>query len=360
MRKNKKMGEIIHTPVIVCNNGGCTAKLGPEMLHYVLNQLPKGVKDDNLLVGYESSDDAAVYQLNDRIAFVQTLDFFPPMIDDPYLFGKIAATNALSDIYAMGGEVKTALNIVCFPETYDLNILGEILRGGAEQVMAAGGTIAGGHSIYDHEIKYGLSVTGIIDPKKIYSNCGVKKGDQLILTKKLGTGIITTANRATEQTDVSSSLQEGMKEAIESMTTLNKDAANVIKKYKVHACTDVTGFGLLGHLHEMLHHQYSAHVNVQEIPYFLEAYHQAEEFMLTGAAQRNRNHLSEFVHFEGVTFPMEEILYDPQTSGGLLIAVAPEDAKIAEEELQSLGMPAKIIGEILDKDSNEIFVIGTN
>ena len=175
---------------LFCKGGGCTAKLGAGILSRVLSKLPQGPKDENLLVGYDSKDDAAVYKISDDIAFVQTLDFFPPMVDDPYTFGKIAATNALSDIYAMGGEVKTALNIVCFPEKMDLNILGEIMRGGAEKVIEAGGTLAGGHSIADSDVKYGLSVTGIVNPNKIYTNNGAKPGDALILTKRLGVGII--------------------------------------------------------------------------------------------------------------------------------------------------------------------------
>ena len=171
--------------IVFCKSGGCTAKLGAGVLEHILERLPKGKKDENLLVGYDSKDDAAVYRLNERQAVVQTLDFFPPMVEDPYIFGKIAATNALSDIYAMGGEVKTALNIVCFPESMDLNILGKILQGGAEKVQEAGGSLAGGHSIADSDIKYGLSVTGVVDPEKIWENNGAKPGDCLILTKRL-------------------------------------------------------------------------------------------------------------------------------------------------------------------------------
>ena len=184
--------------ITFCQGGGCTAKLGAGILSRVLERLPKGPEDPNLLIGYDSKDDAAVYKVSDDIAIVQTLDFFPPMVEDPYTFGKIAATNALSDIYAMGGEVKTALNIVCFPEQMDLNILGEIMRGGSEKVIEAGGTLAGGHSINDTDVKYGLSVTGVVHPDKIYPNNGGKPGDKLILTKKLGVGIISTANRVQE------------------------------------------------------------------------------------------------------------------------------------------------------------------
>jgi len=231
----------MHEEIVFCKGGGCTAKLGPGILASVLEKLPKAA-DPHLLVGFDSSDDAAVYKLTDDLAVVQTLDFFPPMVDDPYTFGQIAAANALSDIYAMGGEVKTALNIVCFPEKMDLNILGAIMLGGSEKVREAGGILAGGHSIADSDVKYGLSVTGIIHPDKIYKNNACQEGDQLLLTKPLGVGIVCTAQRIGE------SSQEAMDLAILSMTTLNKYAMDIIRNYRVHACTDVTGFSFLGHL----------------------------------------------------------------------------------------------------------------
>lgn len=229
-----------------CKGGGCTAKLGAGALNKVLGMLPGGPADENLLVGYDSRDDAAVYRISDEAAVVQTLDFFPPMVEDPYIFGQIAAANALSDVFAMGGQVKTALNIVCFPEDMDLNVLGQIMRGGSEKVIEAGGNLAGGHSIADDSVKYGLSVTGIVHPDRIYSNNSGQPGDSLILTKKLGVGIICTAERIGEASP------ESMKEAVASMTALNKSASEIARKYRVHACTDVTGFGLLGHLHEMM------------------------------------------------------------------------------------------------------------
>ena len=207
--------------IVFCKGGGCTAKLGAGVLSRVLSMLPRGPYDENLLIGYDSKDDAAVYKLTDDVAVVQTLDFFPPMVDDPYTFGQIAATNALSDIFAMGGEVKTALNIVCFPEDMSLNVLGEIMRGGAEKVIEAGGTLAGGHSIADDSVKYGLSVTGVVHPDKIYPNNMGQPGDMLVLTKKLGVGIICTAYRMGEAS------KEAMQEAITSMTTLTKKAAEI-------------------------------------------------------------------------------------------------------------------------------------
>ena len=337
--------------ITFCKSGGCTAKLGAGLLSHVLEKLPKGKMDENLLVGYDSKDDAAVYKVSEDLAIVQTLDFFPPMVEDPYIFGKIAATNALSDIYAMGGEVKTALNIVCFPENMDLNILGEIMRGGSEKVIEAGGTLAGGHSIADSDVKYGLSVTGIVHPDKIYPNNQGKPGDCLILTKKLGVGIICTANRVGEAS------KEAMDEAIESMTTLNKYAAQVCKDYEIHACTDVTGFGFLGHLHEMMDGRLSCHIYASDIPIIKEAVHQADEFMITAGGQKNRNHVGNAVKFENISFAMEEILFDPQTAGGLLIVVSAKEAKSLEKKLQDIGLPAKIVGEITQKTATEITVL---
>lgn len=333
-----------------CKNGGCTAKLGAGVLSHILSRLPKGPADEQLLVGYDSKDDAAVYQVSSDTAIVQTLDFFPPMVDDPYLFGQIAAANALSDIYAMGGEVKTALNIVCFPEHMDLNILGEILRGGSEKVIEAGGVLAGGHSIADADVKYGLSVMGTVHPDQLYANNRGKAGDMLILTKKLGVGIICTANRVKEAS------QKAMDEAVRSMTTLNRYAAEICRKYPVHACTDVTGFGFLGHLHEMLDDRLSCVIDVEKIPYIEEARQYADDFLLSAAGQRNRNFVQDHVTFEQIPFAMEEILFDPQTSGGLLLAVDPALAAELEEELQKAGLPARIVGKFLEKQEQEIVV----
>jgi selenide,water dikinase len=333
-----------------CKGGGCTAKLGAGVLSHILEKLPKSEPDENLLVGYDSKDDAAVYKLTDDIAFVQTLDFFPPMVDDPYTFGKIAATNALSDIYAMGGEVKTALNIVCFPENMNLNILGEIMRGGSEKVIEAGGVLAGGHSIADSDVKYGLSVTGVVNPSKIYKNNGGKVGDVLVLTKKLGVGIVCTANRVGEASE------KAMSEAIESMTTLNKYAAEICADYDVHACTDVTGFSFLGHLHEMMNGVLSCEVYADKIPYIKEAEDYANDFLLTAAGQRNRNFTSPYTEFENVSFAMEEILFDPQTSGGLLVAVSTDDAEKMVERMRGIGLPAEIVGKVIKKQEKEIYV----
>jgi selenide,water dikinase len=302
-------------------------------------------------VGFDRSDDAAVYRLTDDLAIVQTLDFFPPMLDDPYIFGQVAAANSLSDVYAMGAVPKTALNIVCFPEKMDINVLSQVLQGGSEKVMEAGAVLAGGHSIDDVDVKYGLSVTGIIDPHKIYTNVGCEPGDVLILTKPLGVGIVCTADRVGEASP------EAMEQAIKSMTTLNKYAAEVVRSFPVHACTDVTGFGFLGHLHEMLGGQSRAVIYSSQIPHISEALQYAEEFLITGAAQRNRNFLEDHVEIESqVPFGIEELLFDPQTSGGLLVSVPKEVGEQVLAELEKLGMPCGIVGEVIGRGEKEIIV----
>ena len=336
--------------IVFCTGGGCTAKLGAGVLSRILEKLPRGEKDPNLLVGYDSRDDAAVYRVTEDLALVQTVDFFPPMVDDPYTFGQIAAANALSDVYAMGGEVKTALNLVCFPENMDLNVLGEILRGGAEKVAEAGGILAGGHSIADTGVKYGLSVTGLVDSHHLYANDAGQPGDKLLLTKALGVGLLCTANRVGE------AAPEHMAAAISSMTTLNKTAAEISRRYTVHAATDVTGFSFLGHLHEMMGGRLSCKINARAVPVLPGAEKAADDFLYTAAGQRNRNHTGPFVRFEGVPFAMADVLFDPQTSGGLLLAVDPAEASVLEKELQSAGLPAKIVGEIVPRTETEITV----
>ena len=316
----------------------------------MLSRLPKGKPDPNLIIGYDTQDDAAVYKLTDDIAMVQTLDFFPPMVEDPYTFGQVAAANALSDVWAMGGEVKTALNIVCFPQEMDINVLGEILRGGAEKVHEAGGILSGGHSINDTSVKYGLSVIGIVDPKKIYANDGGKAGDKLIVTKKLGVSIINTAATVGEASE------EAKEEARVQMITLNKYAADVAKKYEIHGCTDITGFGFLGHLHEMMNNKMSCILESDKFPYIKEAWIHADEFLITAAAQKNRNQFGKYVDFGDTPFAMQEILWDPQTSGGLMFAVAPEQADAMLADLEAAGVPSAIVGEIIEKTDVEIVV----
>lgn len=310
------------------------------------------MQDPDFLVGFDQSDDAAVYRLSEDVALVHTLDFFPPMVDDPYLFGQIAAANALSDIWAMGGEPKTALNIVCFPEKMDLEILRRILQGGSEKVLEAGAVLAGGHSIEDVDVKYGLSVTGIVHPERIYTNRGCQVGDVLILTKPLGVGIVCAANRVGE------AAPQAVERAIQSMSTLNKYAAEIIRKYPVHACTDVTGFGFLGHLHEMLGGERHAVIFSRAVPVIPEALSYADEFLITGAAQRNRNYLEAHVQFAPqVPFSVEEVLFDPQTSGGLLVSVPQAAAQDLVAELQGLALPSAIVGRIVEREAKEIVVL---
>jgi len=329
--------------------------LGPGVLSHVLSKLPKCKYDPNLLIGFDSADDAAVYKVSDDIGVIQTVDFFPPMVDDPYTFGKIAATNALSDVYAMGGEVKTAMNIVCFPQSWDINMLGEILRGGSEKVIEAGGVLVGGHSINDVDVKYGLSVMGTVHPDKIYANNGGHPGDKLIITKKLGVGIISTAHRVGEAT------QEAMDAAIDSMTSLNKYAAQCCKKYDIHGCTDITGFGFLGHLHEMVDGKLSCKVFADQLPVFPEALEYADEFLLTAVAQQNRNHVGRHVKFdEDISFAMQEVMFDPQSSGGLLIVLPADQADALLADIRELGVPSAIVGEMMEPSGKEIYVTTSN
>lgn len=331
--------------LVVC--GGCNAKIGAGNLGRLLADLPRRQSPD-LLVGYDSSDDAAVIQLRPDLALIQTVDFFPTMVTDPYLFGRIAATNALSDVYAMGGDVLAALNIVAFPEEKDFGILKEILRGGAETVQEAGALLSGGHSIHDRTVKYGLAVTGTVHPQAILRNDTCQLGDHLILTKPLGVSILTIGYSAGEIS------REGFEAAVKSMCTLNKYAMDIIRPYGVHSCTDVTGFGLCGHLHEMLHGAFSARVDARRLPYFEEAYAGAKNFILTAGGQRNRDYLQAQVAFGHDDFGLEEIVFDPQTSGGLLVAAGPEKAAALTQDLQRAGIPAADFGVITEKAEKEI------
>lgn len=329
--------------------GGCTAKLPAGKLKQALESIPT-FTDENLLVGFESSDDGAVYKLTDDIAIIQTLDFFPPITDDPYIFGKIAAANAVSDIYAMGGEVKLALNIVCFPEKEDPSLLGEILRGGAEKVLEAGGVLCGGHSIHDEGIKYGLSVTGTVHPHKIYRNNNCNVGDAVVLTKPLGTGLITAAYTAFGKWD------EPFRAAVASMEMLNKYAATVAKTFTISACTDVTGFGFLGHLHEMAGHGYTLTVETAHVPLLPGAYEYAQEFIITAGGQKNRKYLADKVSVRLRDEALMEVLYDPQTSGGLLVALPESEAHALVAALRAENSTAAIVAHVLPRDLSDIIV----
>lgn len=333
-----------------CSVGGWASKIGPEVLSEILSNLPS-VEDKNLIVGFEKSDDAAVYKVNDDIAMIQTLDFFTPMVKDPYIFGQIAAANSLSDVYAMGGIPKTAMNIVCFPQKMDIQILGEILKGGAEKVVEAGAVLSGGHSIHDPEIKYGLSVTGFAHPDKILKNHGCNKDDILIVTKKLGTGIVSTASK------VEAASKEAIDESIKYMTMLNKYAAEVIIKYPISACTDITGFGFLGHAYEMAKGSEKTLVFEKDfIPYIVDSDKYAQDFFITTGGQQNRNFVGNDIKFEKTPLWLQEILFDPQTSGGLLFSVSPKYVKDIMEEFSNKDIPAFIIGSVENKQDKYLIV----
>lgn len=342
-----KLTQMTHT-------AGCAAKIGPGTLAEILTGLPR-FGDTNLLVGIETSDDAAVYRLTDELAVIQTLDFFPPMVDDPYLFGQIAAANALSDIYAMGGEPKLALNIVAWPNCVNPRFLGEILRGGADKVKEAGAVLAGGHSIQDDVPKYGLSVTGLVHPKAFWKNSGARPGDCLILTKPLGTGIVNTAVKA----GLASEAAEA--EVIRVMTTLNQTAKQIIEAYPVHACTDVTGFGLAGHGMEMA---LGSHVTLEIAAGCLPVQTAAPEYAKMGlipeGAYKNRAYTEQQVEISGVEEFMQDLFYDPQTSGGLLFSVAPEDGRkiMAAFQAAGLGADCAIIGTVKERQEAGIRLIG--
>ncbi|WP_410208387.1 selenide, water dikinase SelD [Fusobacterium sp.] len=324
--------------------------MGPEVLSEILSDLPS-VKDNNLIVGFEKSDDASVYKLTDEIAMIQTLDFFTPMVEDPYIFGQIAAANSLSDVYAMGGTPKTAMNIVCFPKKMDINILGEILRGGAEKVVEAGAVLSGGHSVHDPEIKYGLSVTGLAHPDKILKNHGCKNGDMLIYTKKLGTGIISTAAK------VNLASEESREEAIKYMTLLNKYAGEIIIKYPVTASTDITGFGFLGHAYEMAKGSEKTLIFEEAlIPYIKGSDRYAKDFMITTGGQLNRNFVGRDIEFEKTPLWMQEILFDPQTSGGLLFSISPKYLPALLKEFQQNKIDAFVVGSVEEKQDKYLIV----
>ena len=321
---------------------GCGAKVGAG----VLAQLLEGIKvhhDPNLLVGFDKSDDASVYKVSDDLALVQTVDFFPPIADDPYTFGQIAATNALSDVYAMGGEPKLCLNIMAIPESMPKDTVHQLLRGGYDKVYEAGALITGGHSILDDEPKYGLCVTGFVHPEKILTNSGAKPGDVLLFTKPIGIGVLTSAAKA----DMAS--KAGMELATRMMTTLNKAARDAMVKYNVHSCTDVTGFGLLGHLCEMAQGsdvEITLHVDaIDLIPESLEL---AKMGILPAGMYRNRTFAEPWVDAGDTELCKQDLLYDPQTAGGLLMAVDPADADALYEELKGVVPSAQRIGTVAE------------
>lgn len=342
------MKEIKLTKLSKC--AGCGAKVGAGVLKKILQDIPV-LSDPNLIVGFDKSDDAAVYRMNDSQAIVQTIDFFPPIADDPFLFGQIAATNALSDIYAMGGEPHLALNVMCVPENMPKDAVHEILRGGYEKCAEAGVIICGGHSIFDDEPKYGLSVTGFVHPNAVWKNSGAKPGDVLILTKPIGIGIMTTAQKGDLLDEKTLSYLYGL------MTTLNKDARNVLINYPVHTCTDVTGFSLLGHLLEMCEgSDVSAVLDVRKIDIIPEALDYARIGILPEGMYRNRSFAEERVDTGNIELALCDILFDPQTSGGLLCAVDPSCAEQVMEDLSGKVPSAQQIGVITDQKEKAIYL----
>ena len=319
---------------------GCGAKVGAGTLARLLEGI-RVHEDPNLLVGFDRSDDASVYKLSQDLALVQTVDFFPPIADDPYLFGQIAAANALSDVYAMGGEPKLCLNIMAVPKDMSPEAVHDLLRGGYDKVYEAGALITGGHSILDDEPKYGLAVTGFVHPDRMLTNSGAKPGDALLFTKPIGIGVLTTAAKA----DLAP--PQAMERAYTLMTTLNKAARDVMVQYRVHACTDVTGFGLLGHGLEMAQGSgVELEIDVGAVDFIPEAAELARMGILPEGMYRNRSFAGDSVDPGTAELWQQDLLYDPQTSGGLLMAVDPEDAEALYEALRPAVPSAQRIGTV--------------
>lgn len=301
------------------------------------------MNDENLIVGIDTSDDAAVYKLNDEMATIQTLDFFTPIVDDPYTFGQIAAANSLSDVYAMGGKPIVALNIVCFPNCLNMNILGEILKGGADKVLEAGAVIVGGHTVQDDEPKYGLSVTGIVHPDKVLKNYGALTGDILILTKPIGLGIVNTAIKA----GIAS--KEAYEKAVKVMAYLNKYAGEIITDYDITSCTDITGFSLIGHAYEMAEPSNKTfRIFKDAIPFIKEAKEYASMGLIPAGCYENKKYLEGKYQLNNVESWMEDILFDPQTSGGLLISCKEDDYIDILTRLEKLEVESAVIGRVED------------
>ena len=331
-----------------CTSGGCGAKIESAALSKLLAGIKLG-RDDNLLVGYEGSDDAAVYRLDEERSLIFTTDFFPPMVDDPKIFGRIAAANALSDVWAMGGSPMLALNLVCFPDALDKQILADIVAGGAEKISEAGAVLGGGHSIYDREPKYGLAVAGIVDTAKVIRNNTPRVGDKLLLTKPLGVGIVMAAMRG------GIAEEEAVQKAIASMERLNRYACECMTEFNVSACTDITGFGLLVHALEMAASSATMLLYPDALPLIPEAAVYAEKGAVTTAGHNNRKRAGEYINISSLPYVTQELLFDPQTSGGLLIAVAPNDAEQLLSHIHKAGdTNAAIVGEVAPKSEKMI------
>lgn len=334
---------------------GCAAKFGPGNLAKVMAHMNmQERKDDpNLLVGFGTCDDAGVYKIAPDYALIQTVDFFTPIVDDPYTFGAIAATNALSDVYAMGGTPLTALNICCFSTGLDPSVYTQILQGGLDKVTEAGAVVLGGHTVTDNEVKFGVSVTGYVHPDKVLTNGGAKPGDVLILTKPLGTGVISTAFKN------NIIAEKGMIEAITSMSTLNKTAAEAAQLIGVNACTDVTGFGLSGHSYEVAcASNVSIRINIDKLPIMDGVLELIDKDCIPGGGYANRDHYEKWVTFEGnISDSKKALVFDPQTSGGLLLFVPKEKASALVNELcMRKTLRSQVIGEALPKTEDNNFI----
>ena len=314
------------------------AKLAPGDLAQVLSKLPKQDFTKNVLVGFETADDAGVFKLNDETALVQTIDFFTPVADDPEIYGQIAAINSLNDIYAMGGTPLTALSIVCYPQKGDWDVLGEIMLGGQKALNAENVVVLGGHSVDDKEIKFGYSITGIVEPNRVIKNSGVKPGDVLVLTKPIGTGVISTAIKFQKAGE------KAKKAALDVMTTSAAGASKVMREIGVNGCTDITGFGLLGHSYEMAKASgVTLRIMSDKVPLLPDVLELIEQKMLTRGDKNNRVYVGENIKInESVTIQIQSALFDPQTAGGLLIGIEKNKAELFLEKLEG----AKIIGEV--------------
>jgi selenide,water dikinase len=334
--------------------GGCASKLSPSMLDSVLGTLPRQ-HDPKVLVGFDTADDAGVYQISPELALVQTVDFFTPIVDDPYTFGQIAAVNALSDVYAMGGRPLTSLALVCFPEKADLEILQQILAGGLSKMIEASCTVVGGHSIRSEEPKFGYAVTGAVHPERILKNGGAQVGDRVVLTKALGTGVVSTALKAGK------AQPEWIAAATKSMTTLNKMAAEAAAEVGagVHGATDVTGFGLMGHSREVVRAgNISMRIEAAKVPLLPGAIECVQAGCVPGGLKANRDFAECMVEYgPGVDEVTKTLLYDPQTAGGLLLSIAPEAADRYIDTFKKMGGVATMIGEILPQGKPAIQVV---
>ncbi len=319
----------------------------------MLSQLPK-IHDPRLIVGTETADDAGVYQISDDVALVQTVDLFPPVVDDPYAFGAIAAANALSDVYAMGGRPLTAMNLIGWPNgVIDYDVMGQVMRGGADKLLESGATLVGGHSWDDAEPKYGMSVTGVVDPKKVMTNADARPGDELVLTKPLGIGIITTAVKSEQVSEAT------IDEAVRIMATLNRGAAEAMMEVGgAHAATDVTGFGLLGHLREMTQGSHvGAELSMRAIPILEEARRLVEQEVAPGGTHRNLQSVAPDVDFGDLRKTDQLLLADAQTSGGLLIAIAPDKLDALLAALKAHNTPVAVhVGRCVEDPSGRITI----